>query len=78
MIITVGLLFLLQEVNGGFYNFANTYPAILIVVGCLMLFSGVAPSDGHIDSVRSRPAPPSASPPASAGETLPSSRAPGI
>jgi hypothetical protein len=57
VIITVGVLFLLQEVRGGSFDFSNTYPFILIVIGAILLASSVAPMTGHIDSA---PAPPPA------------------
>lgn len=50
VIITVGVLFLLQEVRGGNFDFSNTYPFILIVIGAILLASALAPMDGHIDS----------------------------
>jgi len=33
VIITVGLLFLLDQMRGGFLSFSNTFPIILIVIG---------------------------------------------
>lgn len=49
VVITIGVLFLLQEVRGGAFNFSNTYPFILIVIGFILLASSVAPMAGHID-----------------------------
>ena len=57
VIITVGVLFLLQEVRGGAFDFSNTYPFILIVIGAILLASAVAPMDGHIDSTTAPPVP---------------------
>lgn len=48
IIITVGLLFLLDQVRGGYLSFGNTFPVILIVIGAISLASNLAPSDGHI------------------------------
>ena len=49
VIITVGLLFLLDQMRGGFLSFSNTFPTILIVIGAVSLASALAPMDGHID-----------------------------
>jgi hypothetical protein len=50
VIITVGLLFLLDQMRGGFLSFSNTFPIILIVIGAVSLASALAPIDGHIDA----------------------------
>jgi hypothetical protein len=55
VVITIGVLFLLQEVRGGNLSFDNTYPVILLVIGSILLASALAPVDGHISST---PAPP--------------------
>jgi hypothetical protein len=62
VIITVGVLFLLQEVRGGNFDFSNTYPFILIVIGAILLASAVAPMDGHIDSTTAPPVAPNVTP----------------
>ena len=49
VIITVGLLFLLDQMRGGFLSFSNTFPIILIVIGAVSLASALAPMDGQID-----------------------------
>jgi len=49
IIITVGLLFLLDQMRGGSLSFGNTFPVILIVIGVVSLASTLAPMDGHID-----------------------------
>lgn len=54
VIITVGVLFLLDQMRGGYLSFGNTYPVILIVVGAISLAAAAAPADGHI----SGPVPP--------------------
>jgi hypothetical protein len=59
IIITVGVLFLLDQVRGGDFSFGNTYPIILIVIGAMSLAAAVAPADGHV-SGRVPPAPTSA------------------
>jgi Domain of unknown function (DUF5668) len=70
VIVTVGILFLLQQMRGGYFEFGNTYPVILVVIGAIMLASALAPMDGHIDvnAPQVPPAPP-ATPGASAGPT---------
>jgi hypothetical protein len=54
VIITVGVLFLLNEMSGGRFSFGNTYPMILIVIGVISLAAAAASSEGHI----SEPVPP--------------------
>ena len=51
VVITIGVLFLLQETRDGGYGFDNTYPFILVVIGAIMLASSLAPSEGHISEV---------------------------
>ena len=63
VLITVGVLFLLHEVRGDMFDFSNTYPFILIVIGAILLASSLAPMDGHVDStVAAPPAVPPAAP----------------
>src|SRR5690348_74329 len=50
IIVTIGVLFLLQEMRGGFFDFSNTYPVIIIVIGLLSLASALVPSDGHVSA----------------------------
>jgi len=61
VVITVGVLLLLNEVAGGHFYFGNTWPVILIVIGLLHLGSATASREGHVtaqaDSGAS-PAPP--------------------
>jgi len=64
VIITIGVLFLLHEARGDVFDFSNTYPFILIVIGAILLASSMAPMDGHIDSTV---APPPPAPPATPG-----------
>jgi hypothetical protein len=56
VIITIGVLFLLQETRGGYFDFSRTFPVILVVIGAILLASSLAPMDGHISS---GPTPPS-------------------
>jgi hypothetical protein len=63
VLITIGVLFLLHEVRGDIFDFSNTYPFILIVIGAILLAASLAPMDGHIDStVATPPAVPPAAP----------------
>lgn len=62
VVITVGVLFLLDQVRGGYFSFGNTFPVILIVIGAISLASNLAPTDGHI-SGPVPPSPPGAAPP---------------
>ena len=48
VIITIGVLFLLHEARGGSFDFSNTYPFILIVIGAVLLASSLAPMTGHL------------------------------
>jgi hypothetical protein len=58
VLITLGVLFLLHQVRGGHFDFGNTWPVLLMVIGILLLASSLAPRDGH-----SEPPPPLAVPP---------------
>src|SRR3977135_4633285 len=73
VIITVGVLFLLDQMRGGDFSFGNTYPVILIVIGAISLAAGASPADGHI----SGPGPPP--PPGAPGSapTVPQNQFPG-
>ncbi len=48
VIITVGVLFLLDQMRSGYFSFGSTYPVILIVIGVISLAAAAAPADGHI------------------------------
>jgi len=48
IIITVGVLFLLDQMRSGYFSFGNTFPVILIVIGIVSLASSLAPMDGHV------------------------------
>jgi hypothetical protein len=73
VVVTVGVLFLLAEMRGGYFDFSNTYPVILIVIGLISLASAMASSEGHVSSTA--PVPP-AIPPAPSVPPPPSSAAP--
>jgi hypothetical protein len=72
VIVTVGVLFLLQQMRGGYFDFGNTYPVILVVIGALLLASSLAPMDGHINTNAPSVQPVNPpSPPAAPGPTPP-------
>src|ERR1700760_4404681 len=58
VIVTVGILFLLQQSHSGRFDFGNTYPVILVVIGAILLASALAPMDGHIDPTVPQQVPP--------------------
>jgi hypothetical protein len=60
-IITLGVLFLLHEMRGGFFDITNTLPVILIVLGMISLASSMAPMTGHV-SADVPPVPPPGTP----------------
>ena len=60
ILITIGILFLLNEMRGGYFSFGNTYPVILIVIGVVSLAAAVSPDEGHITANPPQPAPPAA------------------
>jgi hypothetical protein len=55
VIVTVGVLFLLSQTRSDAFDFSNTYPFILIVIGAVLLASSMAPITGHVDSTMGRP-----------------------
>jgi hypothetical protein len=57
VVITVGVLFLLQQMRGNYFDFGNTYPVILVVIGAILLASSLAPMDGHVSSTSAPSAP---------------------
>ena len=63
VIIAVGVLFLLHEMRNGYFDFSNTYPFILIVIGAVLLASSLAPMTGHIEPSTASSAIPPAPPP---------------
>jgi len=67
VIVTVGVLFLLQQMRGSYFEFGNTYPVILVVIGSILLASSLAPMNGHIEPAVQQPLNPP--PPAAPGPT---------
>ena len=55
VVVTVGVLFLLQEMRGGFFDFGNTYPVIIIVIGLISLASALSSNEGHVSSTPTAP-----------------------
>jgi len=58
VVITLGVLWLLNEVHGGRFYFGSTWPVILIVIGLVHLAGSMASREGHVN-----PAPPLGAPP---------------
>ena len=50
IVITIGVLFLLHETQGGHFDFQNTWPVILLVIGLLQLASAFSSREGHVGS----------------------------
>jgi len=50
VLITIGVLFLIQEFSHDYLTFARLSPIILIVIGAVKIVRSVAPSDGHISA----------------------------
>jgi hypothetical protein len=73
VIITVGVLFLLDQMRGGDFSFGNTYPVILIVIGAISLAAAAAPAEGHV----SGPVPPAAPGGPSSAPPVPQNQFPG-
>jgi len=62
VVITVGVLFLLDQMRGGYASFSNTWPVILVVIGTILLAGAVSSSEGHIDGTLPPPGPGSVPP----------------
>jgi hypothetical protein len=73
IIITVGVLFLLDQVRGGNFSFENTYPVILIVIGAISLAAAASPVDGHVTG----PVPPAAPSASGSAPAVPQNQIPG-
>jgi hypothetical protein len=65
MLLTIGCLFLLENLHESSLGFHRTWPVILLVVGAVKLLQGSASVEGHIPSLK-----PGASPPIE-GEPIP-------
>ena len=73
VIITVGVLFLLDQMRGGDFSFGNTYPVILIVIGVISLAAAAASAEGHV----SGPVPLAAPGPPGSVPSVPQNQIPG-
>jgi hypothetical protein len=69
ILITLGLLFLLHQMHGGHFNFDNTWPVLLVVIGVLLLASSLASREGHIETQSAALPPPPVAPPANPPQT---------
>jgi len=74
IVITIGVLFLLHETQGGHFDFQNTWPVILLVIGLVQLASAFAPRQGHVDAQPAVPGVPPPAPPANPPQTYLASR----
>jgi LiaI-LiaF-like transmembrane region len=63
VLITIGVLFLLHQLQGGRFDFSRTFPVLLVVIGMLLLASSLAPRDGHLEYTRTATPLPPAVPP---------------
>ncbi len=48
VLITVGVLFLLDQMRGGYFSFSNTWPVILLVIGAVNLSAALSSTEGHV------------------------------
>ena len=49
VLITLGILFLLQQTNWGWsWGFHRTWPILLIVIGIVKVLQYTAPTEGHV------------------------------
>ena len=78
VVITVGVLFLLQQTQGGNFEFDRTYPFILVVIGIILLASSLAPMDGHVVSTPVSPVAPPPAPPSISQTTVPPQNVPPV
>jgi hypothetical protein len=49
VLITIGILFLLDRAHIGSFDFGHTWPVILVVMGLIQLACSVASRDGHVE-----------------------------
>jgi len=47
VLITLGVLFLLNEWRGDYFSFHYTWPVLLIVIGLIKLAESLASAEGH-------------------------------
>jgi hypothetical protein len=62
VVTTIGVLFLLSEMAGGYFHIGQTYPVLFMVIGAILLASALAPMDGHVELPGAPPTLPPVSP----------------
>ena len=50
VLITLGVLFLLDRAHVGPFYFSHTWPVVLVVMGLIQLACSVASREGHVDA----------------------------
>ncbi len=55
MVLTIGVLFLLENLHESSLGFHRTWPVILLVVGAIKLMQGSASTEGHVSFLNSNP-----------------------
>lgn len=55
IVFTIGVLFLLENLDVGNLGFSRTWPLILLVVGVIKLMQGNASTEGHVSFLSSNP-----------------------
>ena len=50
VVITIGFLFLLDQMHAGHFNIGHTFPVLLLVIGFVQLGSALASREGHIEA----------------------------
>jgi Domain of unknown function (DUF5668) len=50
VLITLGVLFLLDRAHVGPFYFSHTWPVVLVVMGLIQLACSVASREGHVDN----------------------------
>lgn len=58
ILITLGALFLLDNLSVPGFGFEHTWPVILLVIGAVKLFQTNAPTDDHISPTQGSAMPP--------------------
>ncbi len=48
ILITLGVLFLLDQWRGDYLSFHNTWPVLLLVIGAIKLGEATASNEGHV------------------------------
>jgi len=63
IVITIGVLLLLSQMRGEFFDFWDTSPIILIVIGAVSLAAALSPTEGHVSPPGATGVPPAQGPP---------------